>query len=239
MKTSKQRAAIFCILTLSILVAGGWVVRWVRQQQAASQEIVCKGHGFGVAYALHKYNETHGTFPPATLQRNGTTHSWRILVSEYLGSSAYRTYDYDQPWNSPQNITLQNQITSPLRCGSRGEERYPYATPYVAVTGPNCVLRDDSYPCRTPTELDSDIIMLVETRRNDIHWMSPEDLKYSDLIADPDYAAKVLGGPHPHGGHYITVGAHIGRINDIGIPALLERMLVPASTKADPESGSD
>ncbi|MEZ6121736.1 MAG: hypothetical protein R3C49_01015 [Planctomycetaceae bacterium] len=80
--------------------------------------------------------------------------------------------------------------------------------------------------------LSDEIIMVVETRLNDIHWMSPVDLKYADLIADPEYAAKVLGGPHSDGGHYITVRGRVGRISDIGIPELLRRMLVPGSVEA-------
>jgi hypothetical protein len=73
----------------------------------------------------------------------------------------------------------------------------------------------------------------VETRLDNIHWMSPVDLKYADLIADPEYAAKVLGGPHSDGGHYITTQGQVLKINDIGIPELLRRMVAPELADAD------
>ena len=194
----------------------------------------CNEHAFAIGLLVHRYREEHNAFPPSITNKSGFQHSWRVLLLEYYQPGAVTTYKYDQAWDAADNQKLQTDIPQAMQCPSRYNSLS--ATSYVAVTGPNCVLRDDSYPPRRFEDLDPDTIMIVETKRNDIHWMSPVDLKYEDLVADPAYAASVLGGPHPGSGWYITVDGGRGRIGDIGIPELLRRIYVPDKAEGSTKS---
>lgn len=193
---------------------------------------MCRSNGTAIALAVHNAMVAHGQFPYSMTRRNGHRHSWRVVVGQYIESPAKWSYDFDSAWNSPVNVRAEVHIPTAYRCDARRDILPPHSTTWVAITGPNCVLRDDSYPPRQVERLDPDTVMIVETTRNEVHWMSPEDLEYADLIADPEYARRVIGGSHPGGGHYITVDGYIGRIDDIGVPELLRRCYVPDRPRA-------
>lgn len=196
--------------------------------QALAKQSACKGHMKGWALSLHNYLADHGRFPPSTTLENGHKHSWRVLVSPYLEARRVRdNYNLNTPWNSRENLALQTDLpTGYSHCTEVGVGKDQFITSYVAITGPDCVLRDDRYPARRFEDLDPEAVLFVETKRLDIHWMAPEDLSYERLIADRQYAQSVLGGPHPNGGCYATVDGQIRRINEIGIDELLRRCIV-------------
>lgn len=65
------------------------------------------------ALAFHNYHDVHGHFPAqAITDRKGKKLlSWRVEVLPYLGyEKLYEQFHLDEPWDSPHNIKLLNQI---------------------------------------------------------------------------------------------------------------------------------
>ncbi|MEZ6040043.1 MAG: DUF1559 domain-containing protein [Planctomycetaceae bacterium] len=64
-----------------------------------------------IIYALHRYHDAHGHFPPATILgkdgQGGPPHSWRVELLPLLGyQELYDDYHFDEPWDSDHNKSL-------------------------------------------------------------------------------------------------------------------------------------
>ena len=142
---------------------------------------------------------------------------------------------FDKPWDSPANLRTAGRQTGVFSCSWDRERtsRGVTTAAYVAVVGPDCVIRSEQYPARTLEDVPAQTIVLVETRLTDVPWTRPFDLSYERLVADRGYAASVIGGPHPGGGHYCCADGSRGRINDIGLDELLRRCVVPTERAVD------
>ena len=66
-----------------------------------------------ICFAILTYQSAYGHFPPAYIaDENGTPmHSWRVLILPFLEQRAlYDQYDFDEPWNGPNNLKLANKM---------------------------------------------------------------------------------------------------------------------------------
>lgn len=66
-----------------------------------------------IASALNAYAADHGTYPsPVIRDSNGRPmHSWRVSILPYLNEQdIYSQYNFDEPWDSEQNIVVGNKI---------------------------------------------------------------------------------------------------------------------------------
>lgn len=62
-----------------------------------------------IAVGLLKYEEKHGSFPPAyTVDEKGNPmHSWRVLILPFINQrNLHRLFRMDEPWNSPHNLEV-------------------------------------------------------------------------------------------------------------------------------------
>ena len=210
--------------------------RDVLHARASARTADCISNIFAWAFVTQYYHEVHDALPPSTKTVNGHKHSWRVLLAPYYEGDRIRDeYNFDLPWNSPENLALEDDARTYHQCPERRGKVDPIQTSYVAITGPNCVMRDDSYPPRRFEDIDPEAVLFVETKRTDIHWMEPKDLSYERLIADRQYAESVIGGSHSNGGNYATVNGRIRPIASIGIDELLRRCIVKESASPPPK----
>jgi len=165
-----------------------------------------------IVLALHEYHLTYGQFPPAYVaDANGKLmHSWRVLILPYLDfKSLYDAYDFDEPWDGPNNGKLAGFLVEMYQCPS-ADHSGP-TTNYVAVVGPGTAWPDD----KTTSIADfrdgtSNTILVVETPQSDIHWMEPRDLTLDDVLStDPHSWQKALSHCRTEG--YFVVRQWSGR----------------------------
>ncbi len=163
--------------------------------------------------ALQGYYEDHGCFPPAytTDQAGRPMHSWRALLLPYLSSpdsQLARYYDFDQPWDSPQNLRLL--VATPEAFRSEWDAE-PGTTHFVVVTGDPFQFPQTMF---TPgrgikwqdvTDRPETTILVARTPQA-VPWTRPgADLQFSTMTmrinqgpasigscAGSDYAAEVL-----------------------------------------------
>ena len=174
-----------CAATLTLFVLA-MIVMFLfksRNYQGAEWTATTQNQTRHIALALHNYESANGHFPPAYIaDENGVPmHSWRVLLLPYLEEQAvYDQYDFDEPWNGPNNSKLANK----LKGGSFAS--FPYdaktkMTGFKVVTGPETAFVNDE----TRSLLDvsagtANVIMVLDDNSKPINWMCPEDLTIDD-----------------------------------------------------------
>jgi hypothetical protein len=149
-----------------------------------------------IALAMHNYQAQHGHFPPAAAMGpdGKTPHSWRIELLPFLDQDAlYKQYKMDEPWDSPANRKVLEQVPAVYRCPDAGGD--PTAACYFALTGPDTLMPADGAGVKIQEIADglSNTLMFVEAKRA-IPWTKPADIPY-----DPSKPLPELGGFFPNG----------------------------------------
>ena len=173
---------------LKVLVAGTSIAVLLILYESTSLQLAvergapssrCRNNLQQIAFALRDYHNLHDSFPPAYIADDDgrPMHSWRVLILPYLDRlDVYEAYDFEEPWNGPNNRKLAEIVVSAFNCPADNQVR-PTMTSYLAVVGP-----DTAWPGSEPTSLadfadeKGSILHVVEVARTGIHWMSPQDL---------------------------------------------------------------
>jgi len=183
---------IALMLAVVGLLALGLSILWemVRAEQIVANRLKCQGHLHVVSLGLLNYHKEQGHFPPAyVLGPDGKPwHSWRVLLLPYIEKGElYRDYNFNEPWDGPNNSKLQARMPKCYACPSDPDNLKKGRTNYFAVVGP-----DTAFPGVKPTKLEDvtrpkgQTILLVESLGRDINWMEPRDLSYDNLSFDLD-----------------------------------------------------
>jgi len=140
--------------------------------------------------ALCNHEDTWGTLPqPVHRDRYGNPcYSWRYQVLPYLEALPYPWHS-DVPWYDPPNHIW---IDVPFAAYCLPGEPAPSQrtdTSVWAVTGPGTAF-DDEQP-RKLAELPPNLILLVEVRDSQTHWMEPGDLDVDNV---PEWLTQGISG---------------------------------------------
>lgn len=173
-------------VALSVVLAlgrVGWMA--VSTAREAGRHSSCQGHCCQIALALHHYHDAYGSFPPAYVaDANGKPmHSWRVLLLPYIEESAlYQRYNFNEPWNGPNNRLLAAEMPRTYGCPSAGGLLGGDETNYVVVVGPGTV-----WPGATSVSLSQitdgtdDTLLFVEVAGSGISWLEPRDLELATM----------------------------------------------------------
>lgn len=144
--------------------------------------------------AMHAYHLNHGKFPPAVVigPDGKTPHSWRVALLPYLEQQQlFRRYRLDEPWDSPNNRTLIDEMPGVYRSGADDQGHFPA---YFALVGPQTPLgTTGGVKLSEITDGASNTVLVVEAKR-DIPWTKPEDIPL-----EPDQPFPEIGGFTPGG----------------------------------------
>jgi hypothetical protein len=202
----------FSVRTLLLLVlactCGFWLItKHTKNQLNEKRQAGCYGNLTALSVALQQYHQDFGCFPPAYMvDRSGKPiHSWRVLVLASAGDplrSIYDAYDFNEPWNGPNNGKLVNQIPYFYRCPNNNRLNKYFFTNYIAVVGPNTCFTGPK-----PTKLLdfprglSKVVQVTEAENSNINWMEPKDLVIFDnhnpfeVRGQPRVSSNDPGGP--------------------------------------------
>jgi len=182
---------------------GGLFLPAVQSAREAARRASCANNLKQIGLAMHNYADVHGTFPPAYLtDENGKPmHSWRVLILPELDrQDLYDRYNFDEPWNSPANWALANEMPDVFNCLSV-EVPGHQETSYVMIVGPNTI--SDGPTARklsAITDGTSNTIMIVEASNRNFDWLEPIDLKADEISYQiNDGSGTGIGSAHPKG----------------------------------------
>ena len=208
---SRSSAPVIIAIVLAVLVGlfclGGILVALLLPAVQAAREAARRSHCTNnlkqIGLALHNYADTYGAFPPAYVaDADGKPmHSWRVLILPFLESSAlYSSYNFDEPWDGPNNSLLANQMPPAYACPSAAAPNSA-TTSYMAITGPGTIFDGDKAATfRDITDGTSNTLIVVETSGQATNWMQPVDLdaqKMAFAVNDP--AGGDISSSHPNG----------------------------------------
>ena len=142
-------------------------------------EFECQNNLKIIALAILNYESGYGHFPTDRIVTlaDGTElrHSWRIGITPFMEGSGLPAfvYNYNEPWNGPNNSKLASRMPDSFACPSRD---HGTKTPYKLVNGPGTAfevgkktssgqLNDGTY----------NTIALIEDHANPTNWMEPGD----------------------------------------------------------------
>jgi beta-lactamase regulating signal transducer with metallopeptidase domain len=143
-----------------------------------------------LALAMHNYHDKHRHFPPAAVTGpdGKTPHSWRVELLPFLDQKdLYEQYRMNEPWDSPANRKVLEQMPDVLRC--------PFDDPqstnsgYYVLAGPGTVFEGtEGIKISDITDGTSNTILIVQSKQN-IPWTRPEDIAF-----DPKKQLPTLDG---------------------------------------------
>ena len=145
-----------------------------------------------IALAIAVYAEHNGHFPPAVVMGpdGKTPHSWRVALLPYMDQQTlYGQYQLDEPWDSPANRKVLEQMPTLYRVPQEGAGNGSnYASYYVFDGGGSLFSSKEGAKYEDVTDGTSNTILVVEANR-EIPWTKPEDIAYG-----PDKPLPELGG---------------------------------------------
>jgi len=173
-----------------------------------SRRTACMNNMKEIYLALAVYHSRHGTYPPAyiTDESGKPMHSWRVLILPYLGyKGIYDKYNFDEPWDGPNNRKLHNIILLAFYCPSDENAVKHSYTSYTVVVGPGTMFPGAESAGVGPSgDPPGNTLLLVETTNSGIHWMEPRDL----------HVVQMAPGINPKTGQGIS-SKHPGGVNTI------------------------
>jgi prepilin-type processing-associated H-X9-DG protein len=178
---------ILAVVVVGFFACGGVLIALllpaVQAAREAARRSQCANNLKQIALALHNYHDTYKTLPPAYIpDENGQPkHSWRVLILPFLESShVYAMYDFDEPWNGPNNSQLANMMPQVYRCPS--EPMMSNSPAYLAISGTGSIFNNEKGSSFADvTDGTANTIMVAEVTGATFNWMEPRDLDLNTM----------------------------------------------------------
>jgi hypothetical protein len=131
--------------------------------------------------AMHNYNDTYGRLPPqASRSPEGKPLlSWRVAILPFIEQDhLYKQFKLDEPWDSPHNARLVEQMPRVYQDPERPDDRSLGRTHYQVFHGPGTPWADPDQPPGIPHSFPdgtSNTLLIVEAAST-VLWTKPDDL---------------------------------------------------------------
>ena len=167
------------VATTGMLVA--LLLPAVQSARTAARKMSSGNNLKQIGIALHNYHETYKHFPagesPTNKYKDGKPLlSWRVHLLPFVEENVlYDKFKMDEPWDSPHNIKLLDQMPPVYVCP---HYELGNQTVYLAPQGPNTALGSDkAIRFRDITDGTSQTIAVIETgSERAVPWTKPDDL---------------------------------------------------------------
>ncbi len=216
-----RRLVIQFLIAYLIFVLVGFICfvlpAWDAAQEA-TRRMQCSNNLKQIGVALHNYDDTYGSFPPAyiTDDEGHPIHSWRVLILPFLDQQPlYDRYRFDEPWDGPNNIKLVEEMPSVFQCPSNQSAAKTNMN-YVAVIGPQTAWPGDT-PVRRSDIVDgtSNTWLVVEVADSGIEWSEPRDLHVLQIAPKINASAgQGISSKHPGGAQVLCADGSVHFVFD-------------------------
>jgi hypothetical protein len=208
-RSAKSMIKATTIILIITLVFFALIFPIWQSARESGRQAQCINNLHQISLALLRYESENGRFPPAYIvgPDGKPWHSWRVLILRYLDEQPlYNKYNFNEPWNGPNNSKLAQTIPKIYRCPSDPTAAGNVMANYFAVTGDKTVWPNGkSVRLSDITDGTDKTILLVEMPNSGINWMEPRDIKLEDvpdLLASKNSIKLFSSHPYKHGTFY-------------------------------------
>ena len=135
-----------------------------------------------IGLAMHNFAERHdAAFPAAAIRKDGKPLlSWRVAILPYLDQEAlYEKFHLDEPWDSPHNKALLEQMPDIYAPGRR-KDRSEHSTYYQVFAGPGALFGGDEGTKLADVKDGMAMTLMVVEAARPVPWTKPEDLPFDE-----------------------------------------------------------
>jgi prepilin-type processing-associated H-X9-DG protein len=225
---------VLIVLVVGFFGCGGVLIALllpaVQAAREASRRMACANNLKQIGLALHNYHDTYKTFPPAYIaDADGKPmHSWRVLILPFIESShVYQQYDFNEPWNGPNNSQLAHMMPAVYRCPT-DPVITTNTTAYLAISGKGSVFNDgQGSSIMNITDGASNTILVTEVAGSTVHWMEPRDLDLNtmQMAINATEDGTTISSHHPGGAQVIFADGAVRFLADSLDPNTLRLLL--------------
>ena len=172
----------------------------------AAETTVSRQNLMSIGRAVHRYNDQVGHLPNNSYdvgQKGGRPLlSWRVHILPQLGHEAlYQQFKLDEPWDSPNNIRLLNQMPAVYGSPEAQKKAGPGKTFYRGFTSPRGAFERPPVPGAPAPKFTlgggfpdglSNTILVVDAGEA-VEWTKPDDLDFG-----PGRPMPTFGGAYPN-----------------------------------------
>ena len=171
--------ARFVIALCIVLGVFVFLMQFTCRAREAAQRTQSRNNLKAIGLALHEYHKEHGRFPDAySRDENGyPLLSWRVHLLPYLDQTTfYEKFKLDEPWHSPHNQSLIEQMPKVFR-NPFIESEEPKTNYLLPIADGMMFARGKGRALEAVTDHTSHTIMAVEANADQsVTWTKPEDL---------------------------------------------------------------
>lgn len=153
----------------------------VQAARAAARRMSSSNNLKQIALAMHNYHDVYKKFPPrASYASDGTPLlSWRVHLLPFLEQETlYKQFRLNEPWDSPHNRQLIEQIPSVYRNPSATSP--PTHASYLVPCGKGSIFEGkEGTSLSKITDGTSNTLLVLEVNDDaSVIWTKPDDLAY-------------------------------------------------------------
>jgi hypothetical protein len=153
-----------------------------------------------IGLAMHKYHDTYGHFPTATIydKNDKPLFSWRVAILPFIDESELYKDFRQEPWDSAHNKKLLARMPAVYKAPGIKTKK-PNTTYYQLIVGKGAIF-DGMIEIKIPDIVDctANTILVIEAEKP-VLWSKPEDLTY-----DPDKPLPKFGGVFADGFNFLS-----------------------------------
>ncbi len=151
-----------------------------------------------IALGLLKYEEKHGTFPPAySVDAKGKPlHSWRVLILPYIEQrNLYNEFRMDEPWDSEHNLKVAQLTPIHYVVNKRKLVDNVLHTQFLALVSDNSAIHRKGTKIQDIVDgTVSTMSIAIGAKEQAVMWTKPED-----ITATPKKIAEQMKASNPDG----------------------------------------
>jgi prepilin-type processing-associated H-X9-DG protein len=170
----------------------GLIIPTTKSVRSSARVMECHYKLWQIATALHLHLDQNGAFPmaaqPHPADSGGPPYSWRVAILPQLDQGALLAqFRFDEPWNSPHNLSLGNSALEVLSCPSDPPVNpISPTTNYFAIVDSRIATAWSPRRGRRLSDFKDgprETILLIECAGRNTPWSKPEDLTFAEALA--------------------------------------------------------